>query len=337
MKVYDTLPDDLKDRLGGKSCMHLYDFKGAYADFQDPETATPGSPRANHPMIYTDPDTGDQAIWVNRLTTIRVNELPPAESKALIAEVRSYLNNDACIYRHRWQPGDLLIWNNRLLQHAREPFDDAACGVIEELRPKVVSFHFGLPEAPLLRRVKEAGILVLSSATTAEEARWLEGLGCDAIIAQGNEAGGHRGMFLVDDIARQAGWTRGEADEADPDAFWADLGEVRSRTEEQWREEIAGPRIHLQARAGETVLGGIALLPEGYTPEHPIPEDRSHIVSLWVRPAARSLRCCRPVTYRWARHIRPRWMSSWTSYDTWPPSTTSRQRALVSNRPSSTY
>lgn len=75
--------------------------------------------------------------------------------------------------------------------------------------------------------------------------------------------------------------------EADPDAFWADLGEVRSRTEEQWREEIAGPRIHLQARAGETVLGGIALLPEGYTPEHPIPADRSHIVSLWVRPAAR--------------------------------------------------
>ncbi len=75
--------------------------------------------------------------------------------------------------------------------------------------------------------------------------------------------------------------------EADPDAFWADLAEVRSRTEEQWREEIAGPRIHLQARAGETVLGGIALLPEGYTPEHPIPEDRSNIVSLWVRPAAR--------------------------------------------------
>ena len=75
--------------------------------------------------------------------------------------------------------------------------------------------------------------------------------------------------------------------EADPDAFWADLAEVRSRTEAQWREEIAGPRIHLQARAGETVLGGIALLPEGYTPEHPIPEDRSNIVSLWVRPTAR--------------------------------------------------
>ena len=126
VKVYGTLPGDLKDRLDGKSCLHLYDCKGAYADFQDPETATPGSPHANHPMIYIEPDTGDRAIWVNRLTTIRVNELPPSESKALIAEVRGYLNNDACIYRHRWEPGDLLVWNNRLLQHAREPFDETA-------------------------------------------------------------------------------------------------------------------------------------------------------------------------------------------------------------------
>lgn len=75
--------------------------------------------------------------------------------------------------------------------------------------------------------------------------------------------------------------------EADPDAFWADPAEMRSRTEAQWREEIVGPRIHLQARAGDEVLGGVALLPEGYTPEHPIPEDCAHIVSLWVRPTAR--------------------------------------------------
>ena len=126
VKVYDSLPEDLKRRLADKSCMHLYDFKGAYADFQDQKTATPGSPRANHPMIYADPETGDRAIWVNRLTTIRVNELPPAESKSLIAEFHGYLNNDACIYRHHWQAGDFLIWNNRLLQHAREPFDEAA-------------------------------------------------------------------------------------------------------------------------------------------------------------------------------------------------------------------
>lgn len=88
---------------------------------------------------------------------------------------------------------------------ARAPFDEAACALMEEFRPKVVSFHFGLPEAQLLERVKKAGSLVMASATTAEEARWLESRGCDAIIAQGNEAGGHRGMFLTNDVSAQAG------------------------------------------------------------------------------------------------------------------------------------
>jgi nitronate monooxygenase len=73
------------------------------------------------------------------------------------------------------------------------------------LRPEVVSFHFGLPEAALLQRVKAAGAKVLSSATTVEEALWLEAKGCDAIIAMGSEAGGHRGMFLSEDINSQIG------------------------------------------------------------------------------------------------------------------------------------
>jgi nitronate monooxygenase len=87
----------------------------------------------------------------------------------------------------------------------RAPFDAALCDVMLEYKPKVVSFHFGLPEASLMRRLKAEKVLVLSSATTAEEGRWLEDHGVDAVIAQGAEAGGHRGMFLVDDIARQAG------------------------------------------------------------------------------------------------------------------------------------
>jgi len=87
----------------------------------------------------------------------------------------------------------------------RSPFDEAMCEVMEEFRPQVVSFHFGLPAAALVKRVKAAGCLVISSATTAEEARWLENNGCDAIVAQGNEAGGHRGIFLSDNIAAQPG------------------------------------------------------------------------------------------------------------------------------------
>ena len=87
----------------------------------------------------------------------------------------------------------------------RTPFDGAMCEIVEEHKPEVVSFHFGLPEQALLSRVKASGCLVLSSATTVEEARWLEDHGCDAIIAQGYEAGAHRGMFLTDDIETQPG------------------------------------------------------------------------------------------------------------------------------------
>ncbi|WP_407152120.1 NAD(P)H-dependent flavin oxidoreductase [Bradyrhizobium sp. ORS 86] len=87
----------------------------------------------------------------------------------------------------------------------RAPFDDAFCAVVEELKPEVVSFHFGLPEPKLLRRVKATGAVVMSSATTVKEAIWLEENGADVVIAQGAEAGGHRGMFLTDNIAEQPG------------------------------------------------------------------------------------------------------------------------------------
>jgi nitronate monooxygenase len=87
----------------------------------------------------------------------------------------------------------------------RAPFDAAACELVEEFRPEVVSFHFGLPEKSLLDRVKATGAKILSSATTVEEAVWLEQHGCDAIIAMGYEAGGHRGMFLSDDLSSQVG------------------------------------------------------------------------------------------------------------------------------------
>jgi nitronate monooxygenase len=88
---------------------------------------------------------------------------------------------------------------------ARTPFDSAMCDLVQEFRPEVVSFHFGLPERALLERVKATGAKIISSATTVDEARWLESQGCDAIIAQGYEAGGHRGVFLAEDISTQAG------------------------------------------------------------------------------------------------------------------------------------
>lgn len=87
----------------------------------------------------------------------------------------------------------------------RTPFDADFCALVERFRPEVVSFHFGLPEPELLERVRKTGARILSSATTVAEARFLEEHGCDAIIAMGLEAGGHRGNFLTHDMGRQVG------------------------------------------------------------------------------------------------------------------------------------
>ena len=114
----------------------------------------------------------------------------------------------------------LAEWKQRLAPYYRElgldpaapvaatnraPFDAAMCELVEELKPEIVSFHYGLPDQTLLRRVKAAGCIVISSATIVREAIWLEQHGVDAVIAQGAEAGGHRGMFLTEDTAEQIG------------------------------------------------------------------------------------------------------------------------------------
>lgn len=88
---------------------------------------------------------------------------------------------------------------------ARLPFSAGLADVLAEFKPPVVSFHFGLPGAALLARVKSWGALVLASATTVEEAVWLQAHGADVVIAQGLEAGGHRGHFLSADLSRQMG------------------------------------------------------------------------------------------------------------------------------------
>lgn len=102
-------------------------------------------------------------------------------------------------HEHGLDPADVR------LVVGRASFNDAMCEIVEAARPPIVSFHFGLPEQRLVDRVKATGARVLSSATTVAEARWLEDHGCDAVIAQGFEAGGHRGMFLSESVASQVG------------------------------------------------------------------------------------------------------------------------------------
>lgn len=87
----------------------------------------------------------------------------------------------------------------------RKPFDADFCALVEDIRPEVVSFHFGLPGNELVQRVKRTGAKIFGCATSVAEAQWLEERGVDAIIAQGREAGGHRGMFLTEDVNAQAG------------------------------------------------------------------------------------------------------------------------------------
>ena len=86
-----------------------------------------------------------------------------------------------------------------------QPFNHQMADVLEVYKPPVISFHFGLPSADLVKRVKSWGSTIISSATTVAEAQWLEANGADAIIAQGLEAGGHRGMFLSEDLTTQIG------------------------------------------------------------------------------------------------------------------------------------
>ncbi len=88
---------------------------------------------------------------------------------------------------------------------SRTPFNHDIADAIEPFKPEFISFHFGLPDKELLKRVKSWGSRIVSSATTVEEAVWLESNGVNGIIAQGLEAGGHRGMFLSDDISTQMG------------------------------------------------------------------------------------------------------------------------------------
>ena len=116
-------------------------------------------------------------------------------------------------------PAQEQAWRDRLAPYYQElgldpasppgplrmPFDARMCEVVEAIRPRVVSFHFGMPPANLVDRVKAAGCLVMSSATTVAEARRLADLGCDAVVAQGFEAGGHRGMFLTNAVDSQVG------------------------------------------------------------------------------------------------------------------------------------
>jgi nitronate monooxygenase len=151
--------------------------------------------------------------------------LSPEEIKSEFEKIKSETKNPVNLnfFCHRSPPLNIagaLNWKKELASYYKElgidpnenvstfnriPFDDKTCELVLELKPEVVSFHFGLPKSELMKKLKDAGIKIISSATTVEEAIYLEENGCDAIIAQGVEAGGHRASFLNEDIHTQVG------------------------------------------------------------------------------------------------------------------------------------
>ena len=161
------------------------------------------------------------AIQGGALGSLPCAMLSAEQARAQVAEVRKRAGGPLNLnfFCHRMPaPVDDSAWRAALRPYYEEyglepvtggalrmPFDDEMCTVVEQVRPEVVSFHFGLPEAELLRRVKATGAVVIACATTGEEARWLEERGADAIIAQGFEAGGHTGRFLGSDPAEAMG------------------------------------------------------------------------------------------------------------------------------------
>lgn len=118
--AYATLPEKTRARLAGLTALNTYEYGRTRAEEKNLSEATP---TAVHPVVRTIPESGEKALYVCRLMTDRINELPDAESRALLDEICDHLEDTRFQYAHRWQAGDILIWDNRCTIHARTDFD----------------------------------------------------------------------------------------------------------------------------------------------------------------------------------------------------------------------
>lgn len=119
-QAYDTLPAAMRERLEGLTALNTYEYGQTHSENK---TLTEAAPTAIHPVVRTIPETGRKALFVCRLMTDRILQLPDTESRALLDELCDHAENQRFVYAHRWQPGDILIWDNRCTIHARTDFD----------------------------------------------------------------------------------------------------------------------------------------------------------------------------------------------------------------------
>jgi alpha-ketoglutarate-dependent taurine dioxygenase len=125
ISVLDRMPAALRERAETLHVRQDYTFSGTLAkDWNVDDAARQTSLTAVHPMVWRAAPGDRGAMWVNKLSSVEVVELPGEEGKALMTEMREYLYDPAIIYDHVWKPGDLVLWDNRRLQHARTPYDE---------------------------------------------------------------------------------------------------------------------------------------------------------------------------------------------------------------------
>ena len=125
--ILGCLPGDLLARARQVRVLHLFNYEGDYAGWQDPAKAPPDSPRAWQPLVWTNPETGKDALWISPLTTVGFDGVGLEDGRRLIDELSARAAEIECdhTYVHDWTPGDLVIWDNRMLHHARLPFRSA--------------------------------------------------------------------------------------------------------------------------------------------------------------------------------------------------------------------
>ncbi|MDB5543504.1 MAG: hypothetical protein JWO64_653 [Hyphomicrobiales bacterium] len=121
--AYETLSDEMKQRLEGKHALHAYDYDNAST--RRGTVLKEGVPHAVHPVVRTHPETGRKALYVNRLMTLRIEDMDPQESEEILQTLFDHIEQPAFVWGQQWKAGDVVLWDNRCSVHARTDFSAA--------------------------------------------------------------------------------------------------------------------------------------------------------------------------------------------------------------------
>ena len=137
----DAMPADLRQEITGKSLNHdaSYDSSGTLRANHDAVRDVSRAPGARHPIIRAHPETERPALYLGRRLNAYVVGETVADSERLLDRLWSHCDQEAFVYRHRWRPGDLVMWDNRCAMHRRDPFDPAARRIMHRTQIKGVA------------------------------------------------------------------------------------------------------------------------------------------------------------------------------------------------------